>query len=276
MFYNFLKISFVVFGFSFFISSCSPYQRALKSDDTSSKYAFVDSLYQIGKYKKTLKLMEQIVPAYRGKPQAEKLMYMYANTFYKLEDFYLAGYQFERFATSYPQSDSAEVASFKSASSYFELSPRYSLEQKDTKKGLEKLQEFINKYPNSKYRKLANEKVNILTDKLEYKEIQTAKQYLKIAEYRVSYKNAIEAFDNFINDYPGSKYRKEAYLGKIKAAYELAIRSLPSLVEERLLTAKTYYDNFIKYYGDDELKLDADELLEKINKRLTKQEISEL
>ncbi len=103
--------------------------------------------------------MEQIVPAYRGKPQAEKLMFIYANTYYKLEDFYLSGYQFERFTQAYPKSDSAEVASFKGAKSFYELSPRYTLDQKDTYKGLEKLQEFINQYPNSERRPEANKLV---------------------------------------------------------------------------------------------------------------------
>ena len=103
--------------------------------------------------------MEQIVPVYRGKPQAEKLMFMYADTYYKLEDYYLSGYQFERFAASYPKSDSVETAAYYSASSYYELSPVYSLDQKDTYTGLEKLQAFIDTYPNSEYRKEANKKV---------------------------------------------------------------------------------------------------------------------
>ena len=84
--------------------------------------------------------MEQVVPVYRGKPQAEKLMFMYSNTYYQLEDYYLSGYQFERFIVSYPKSDSVELASYKSASSYYQLSPRYSLDQTDTYIGLEKLQ----------------------------------------------------------------------------------------------------------------------------------------
>ena len=43
------------------------------------------------------------------------------STFYNLEDYYLAGYEFERFETSYPQSDSVEVAAYRSAKSYYEL-----------------------------------------------------------------------------------------------------------------------------------------------------------
>ena len=121
--------------------SCSEYQQALKSEDVLEKYEYAQELYADGKYKKALGLMEQIVPVYRGKPQAERLMFLYANTFYNLEDYYLAGYQFERFETSYPNSDSVEVAAYRSAKSYYELSPRYSLDQQDTYKALEKLQE---------------------------------------------------------------------------------------------------------------------------------------
>jgi outer membrane protein assembly factor BamD len=38
-------------------------------------------------------------PAYRGKPQAEKLFYMFSQAYYKTEQYYLAGYQFESFAS---------------------------------------------------------------------------------------------------------------------------------------------------------------------------------
>ena len=245
--------------------ACGEYQKVLKSDDLAQKYSFADSLYKIGKYKKALVLMEQIVPAYRGKPQAEPLMFRYANTFYKLEDFYLSGYQFERFVISYPKSDSVEIAAFRSARSYYELSPRYSLDQRDTQMALDKLQEFVNKFPNSSFRPNANAMVSELREKLEKKDIQTAKQYLKISDYKA----AIKAFDNFILDHPGSPYRKEAFYGKLEAAYLLAINSVPYLVEERLKTAKKYYEGFSKYYGESELRMDADVILQDIEKRLS-------
>ncbi|PVW16586.1 outer membrane protein assembly factor BamD [Marixanthomonas spongiae] len=250
------------------LSSCSEYQKVLSSEDTGKKYAMADSLYKQGKYKKALKLFEQVVPVYRGKPQAERLMYLYANTFYELEDYYLSGYQFERFETSYPQSDSVEVAAYKSAKSYYELSPRYSLDQEDTYKALEKLQNYINKYPNSEKRMEANELVAELRGKLEKKDIEIADQNLKIAEYIGDYRPAIESYDNFIADHPGSKYRKDAFYGRLQAAYQLAVRSIPSLVEERLLTAKEYYQKFIKYYSDTELKAEADRIAADIEERL--------
>ncbi|MBZ0326042.1 MAG: outer membrane protein assembly factor BamD [Altibacter sp.] len=259
-----MRASLLILFVSLLFMSCSQYQKVLRGDDSGQKYAMADSLYQIGKYKKALQLMEQIVPVYRGKPQAEKLMFMYANTFYNLEDFYLAGYQFERFETSYPKSDSVELASYRSARSYYELSPRYSLDQKDTDTGLEKLQKFINSYPNSEHRLEINTLVSELRYKKEKKEIEVAKQYLRISDYKA----AIAAFDNFITDNPGSEFRKEAFFGRIEAAYKLAINSIPQLVPERLEQAQVYYNNFAKYYKDSDLKADADKISEDIQLRL--------
>jgi outer membrane protein assembly factor BamD len=43
-------------------------------------------------YKKAIRLLRE--PAYRGKPQAEKLFHV-SQAYYKTEQYYLAGYQFE-------------------------------------------------------------------------------------------------------------------------------------------------------------------------------------
>jgi outer membrane protein assembly factor BamD len=267
-----MRTSLLIVFSALLLTSCGEYQKLLRSDDTQKKYAVMDSLYDAGKYKKALKLMEQIVPIYRGKPQAEPLMYKYANTFYMLEDYYLAGYQFERFGTSFPKSDSLEVAAYKSAKSYYELSPRYSLDQKDTYTALEKLQNYINTYPNSEHRLEANNLVKELREKLEKKDIEVAQQYLDTAESLGTFKPAIGAFDNFIGDHPGSKYRKDAFFGRLEAQYLLAINSVPSKVQDRLKQAKKYYESFAKYYSESDLKANADEILLDIDKRLSEQE----
>ena len=100
------------------LSSCSEYQKALKSEDIATKFKMGEELYKEGKFAKANKLFALIVPNYRGKPQAEKLMYLYSNSFYQMKDYYVAGYQFERFASSYPKSEKLEEASFISAKSY--------------------------------------------------------------------------------------------------------------------------------------------------------------
>jgi outer membrane protein assembly factor BamD len=273
MFLNQMKNYLIFFALTALFFSCSPYQKALKSDDIGLKFHMADSLYNVGKYKRALKLMEQIVPAYRGKPQAEKLMYIYSDTFYELGDFYLAGYQFERFANSYPQSEKVEEAAFKGAKSFYQLSPRYSLDQKDTHIALEKLQNFINKFPDSEYMTEANLLVSELTAKLEKKRFEVAKQYYKLADHNRDYNSAIKALDNFILDHPGSEFREEAHFLKFKAAYDFALRSVSFRVEERLITSRGYYNTFIRNFPESEFRPEADEIKRDIENRLENKQV---
>jgi len=78
-------------------------------------------MYDKGKYDKALRLFEQIAPSFKGKPQAEKLFYMYAQAYYKTKQYYLAGYQFENFSSSYPRSEKQEETSFLGAKCYSKL-----------------------------------------------------------------------------------------------------------------------------------------------------------
>ena len=253
-------------------ASCGPYQKVLKSDDISLKYSTAEKLYNEAeagegkvnsKYRKALRLFEQIVPEYRGKPQAQKLMYMYADTYFELEDHYLAGYQFERFAESYPTSEKLEEASFKSAKSYYFLSPRYDLDQAETKTAIEKLQAFINRFPESEYLEEANELVTELQIKLERKAYEIAKQY----HHTMDYKAAITAFDNFLLDYPGSPFREKAFYYKFESAYLYAINSYAYLMKERLDVAEDYYEDYQRYYPEGEFILEADKAEADINNR---------
>jgi len=248
------------------LGSCSEYQKVLKEEEVAPKYKLAEELYKEGKYKKALRLFEQIVPQYRGKPQAERIMYYYSDTYYNLEDFYLAGYQFERFAKSYPNSDKREEASYKAAKSYYNLSPRYSLDQKETDEALEKLQVYINAYPDSENLEEANKLVAELRNKKERKAFEIAKQY----HHRENFKVAIQAFDNYLIDYPGSVFREKALYYKLESQYLLAIGSYDVFVQERLEVADGYYDNYKKYYKEGEYTANAEEISEDIKSRLEK------
>lgn len=254
-----------LFVFVLFLGSCSEYQKALRGEDLTTKYKVAEKLYKEEKYKKALRLFEEIVPQYRGKPQAERIMYFYADSYYQLEDYHLAGHQFDRFVKSYPDSQKKEEASFKGAKSYYQLSPKYSLDQEDTDKALEKLQTHINVYPESETLKEANSLVAELRTKKEKKAYEIAKQN----HHRENYKVAIAAFDNYLVDYPGSSYREKVLYYKLESEYLLAIGSYQNLVKDRLITAQKYYNNYKKYYKTEgEYMEKADEIGEEINTRL--------
>ncbi len=268
------KLFYILIIFAVF-NSCSEYQKTLKSESIADKFKMGEALYNEGKFSKANRLFTQIVPKYRGKPQAEKLMYLYSNSFYKMKDYYVSGYQFERFVTSYPKSEKLEEASFLSAKSYYMLSPIYSKDQKETKEAIEKLQEFINLFPESEYLVEANKLVKELDFKLEKKAFSIAKQYNRISDFPAS----IKSFDNFVFDFPGSELREDALFYRLDSAFKLAINSreykktvdgIVPLKKNRLETAKEYYISFKKLYTNSKHLEDADVMATSLEEELKK------
>ena len=249
-----------------FLGSCNEYQKALKSEDVAVKFDMASKLYDAGKYSKAIRIFEQIAPAYRGKPQAEKLFYMFSQSYFKTKQYYLAGYQFESFVSGYPKSEKLQEASFLGAKSYSMLSPVYSLDQVDTIKAIDKLQSFIDNYPNSEYLAEANAIVKVLNEKIEKKVYENAKGYNTISDY----KSALVAFDNFIADYPGTPFKEDALFYKLDSAYQLAINSVPAKMEDRLNVAKTAYSNLIKFNAETQYKEKAGDMFARIEKDLQK------
>jgi outer membrane protein assembly factor BamD len=249
-------------------SSCGEFQKALKSEDNAVKLKLATELYEQGKYTKAIRLFEQVAPSYRGKPQGERLFYMFAQSYYKTEQYYLAGYNFDTFSSGYPRSEKAEEASFLGAKCYSKLSPKYSLDQIDTQKGIDKFQIFINSYPNSQYLPEATEIVKMLREKIEFKVYENAKIYNKIARYAADHTAAMKALDNFIIDYPGTPYQEDALFYRFDSAYKLAINSVPYKKEERLNYALTAYSSLIKFNSNTKFKNKADEMFASIESEL--------
>ncbi|MFT5754072.1 MAG: outer membrane protein assembly factor BamD [Flavobacterium sp.] len=254
---------------AFAFGSCSEYQKALKSDDLAVKTKLAADYYETGKYKKVITLLEQASPSLRGKPNAEKIFYMLSKAYYETGQYYLAGYAFESFASNYPTSEKREEAAFLGAKCFYTKSPRYSLDQTDTYKALEKLQGFIDTYPKSDYMPMANILVKELTDKLEKKAFEIAKQYNSIAEYYRDFNAPIKVLDIFLADYPGTKYKEDALYYKFDTLYQYALNSVESKKQERLTTAKLAYETLLRFRSDTKYKDTADKQLVEIERELT-------
>ena len=245
--------------------SCSEYQKVLKNEDVKAKYDMAQKFYEEGDMKRANRLFEQIAPKYVGKPQGERVMFFFADTYFQLGDYNMAGYQFERFVKSYPKSEKVSEASYFGAKSYYELSPRYSLDQTDTDKALAKLQGFINTYPDSEYFDEANAMAKELTTKKERKAYEIAKQYNKLGEFDFTFLNpAISAFDNFINDYPGSIYREDAMYYRFESATQFALNSFDRLKPERIKEAQEDYDALKEQFPETKYAEKAEKLVQKI------------
>lgn len=259
-----INLFFSTLFFFTLITSCNEYQKVLNNDDTNIKYKAAEEYYNSGEYRRANRLLEQLVPAYRGKPQAERLVYFFADSYFQTKNYYLASYQFESFIKSFPKSQKLEEASFFAAKSHYMMSPVYSLDQDETNTAIEKLQIFMNNYPKSKFVDECNQLISELQNKIEKKEFEVAKQYYTIYDYRA----AIKSLDNFVGEFVGSKYREEALYYKFLASYEIAMNSVEAKKYRRLLDLKQLHDNITRYYPETLFEEDLSKKIKTVEKEI--------
>lgn len=244
------KISrFILFGFlTTLIFSCSEYQKALKSSDYNLKYEKALEYYEEEDYYRAQSLFDELVSIYKGTDKAEKVLYYYADCHYQQKDYILGAYYFENFAKTYPYSDHTEKAAYTAAYCYFLNSPRPSLDQADTRRAIEAMQLFINKYPQSELNTEAQEIIDKLRLKLETKSFESSKLYFKIGDYQA----ASITLKNSITEYPDSKYREEILYLIVKSNFLLAENSIVSKQGERYQNTISEYYSFIDEYPESE------------------------
>ena len=154
------------------------------------------------------------------------------------------------------------------------MSPIYSKDQKETKEAIEKLQTFINLFPESEYLSEANELIRELDFKLQKKAFEIAKQYNRISDYPAS----VRSFDNFIFEFPGSTLKEEALFYRLDSAYKLAMNSLEAkrtltgeiiqLKKQRLEQAKEFYITFKKAFVNSKHISEVDDMALAIEEEL--------
>ena len=240
MFQKIKVISLLVVTLSLGFTSCSEYQKVLKSSDYEWKYEKAKEYYEKEDFARAVSLFDELLTIYKGTTKAEDIMYYYSYCFYGQSDYVLAGHYFRSFASTYPLSSRAEEAEYLGAYCYYLDSPRFSLDQSFTLKAIEEMQYFINKHPESERVAEANEIIDKLRGKLEKKSFENASLYY----YLGNYKAAAVALGNSIEEYPDSDYREETMYLMVKSSFELATNSVESKKMERFEKTVENYHNF--------------------------------
>ena len=266
MFAPLMRINFaflLVFAVLIF-SGCSDYNRIVKGKDLDAKLDLAIKLYNKGDYYKALPIFEELIAVYRGTKKAEKTVYYYAYTNFKVGDFASAAYDFENFVKTFPNSEYAEECSFMQAYCYYEDSPKYSLDQTSTYKAIGQLQLFADRYPQSSRFTECNQLIDKLESKLEHKAYEIAKLYYHMDDFKA----AVTAFRNLLNDFPTTPNREESMFLVTKAQYKLAENSIEDKKIARYNEALTFYGEFSAAFPASIYKEEADEMAANIRKWL--------
>lgn len=256
MFLN--KISLRLFTVSLlvlFFSSCSQYEKLLKSDDFQLKYDVAMEYYEKEDYVRSATLIEQILPVYRGTQRAAELSFTLASSYYHRGDYIMAAHYFDNFVREYPNSTHVEEATYMRAYSNYLLSPRPSLDQSTTNRAIDQFRLFMTRYPNSDKLDEAQELINEMRAKLLEKSFQSARLYYDMGDYRA----AIIALKNSLVDFPETRHREEIMFLVLKASFLLADNSVPDRQLERFQSTIDEYYAFIEEFPDSQYTSEAEQ-----------------
>lgn len=249
----------------FVLSSCTEYNKIVKSNDNELKKVKALEYFEAKEYIKSLTLLEDIIPFYKLTPEGERLYYTYCMANYELGDYYLSGYYFKRFIRQYPSSKNLEDAQFLSAMCAVHNSPNYRLDQTETYNALDELQIFIDMYPNSSRIDTSNQIMDRLRAKLELKQFEYAKLYY----HTENYKAAVVAFNEVLDKFPESVYKEEVLYLLVKSNYLLAINSIPSKKSDRLYATMKSYSKFVAEFPNSERLKELNSIKSKTEKEIS-------
>ena len=248
------------------LSSCNGYEKMLKSTDYDAKFDAAMRYYNDENYTRARQLFENLTLYYRGSEHSEDIAWYYGQCLLKSEIYYLSAYQFRTFAKRYPYSQRAEEAAFLSAYSKYMDSPSYTLDQTTTKEAISEFEQFTERYPQSTHIPEANNYLDEMRNKLMQKDYEIAVGYYNTESYRA----AVVALNNFLNEYPDSPYREEAMYYIVKAGYVYAINSREDKMKERLQQVVNNFDKFAATFNGSKHMTECQNIYNKCKAELAK------
>jgi len=211
------------------LASCSKYQKLVKDGTPQEKLDAAKKYYGEKDYLRAQPLLEELLGLYYGRKEREEIYYLYSYSYYGTQEYLLAGYHFNNFASTYALSPKKEEALYMAAVCKYKKAMPTELDQTPTKNAINALQSFINQYPNSSYVAECNTKMDELRLRLLKKVYENAKLYHSLGYYN----SAMVACQNAVDDYPDMIKRDEITFLMVDAAYLYAENSITKKQLER-------------------------------------------
>ena len=248
------KFTPIALVFLLLFSSCSDYNKVVKSTDFEFKYKKSLEYYEGGEYVRSSTLLKELLNVFRGTSRADKVYYYYAKSQFAMKDNLMAGHYFKTLVKEFPRSEYAEESQFMVGYCFYIDSPSPRLDQQVSQNAIDALQLFINLYPKSTRVEEANRLIIELRDKLVYKSYLSGKLYYDLKNYKA----AVVALTSSLKDFPDTKYREELMFMLLKAKFLLATKSIEEKKRERLSSALDEYFTFVDEYPDSKHRKEAE------------------
>ncbi|MDE5783307.1 MAG: outer membrane protein assembly factor BamD [Prevotella sp.] len=241
------------------LSSCAgEFNKVLKSTDYDYRYEYAKQCFAEGQYNRAEMLLRELITLKKGSDEAQESLYMLAMSEFMNHDYESASETFKKYYTTYPRGVYAEMAMFYVGQALYESAPEPRLDQTPTLGAISAFQQFLDFYPQSDLRLVAQDKLFDLQNKLVQKELLSAQLYYNLGGYfgnvnsnsESNYTSSIIVAQNALKTYPFMKHREDFSLLIMKSKYELAENSSEDKRMERYRDAEDECYGFLNEYPD--------------------------
>ncbi len=242
----FLYIGILALLTSVFCSCSSSDGSDIKTDDPEQAFKIAKRKFDRKDYVDAIEDFSFIKLKFPGTKIADQVQFYLAESYYYRNEYILAAYEYETMLKNYPLSPLIPDTRYKLGLSYYELSPKFSLDQEYTNYAVSELKTFLEFYPTHKNAPDAEKKLKELENKLAYKNFRTGELYMKMDNYRA----ASIYFSNVYEQYIDSEWADDAMIGHADALINI----------KKYDEAKKILEKFYKLFPKSELKPKADKL----------------
>jgi len=254
-------------------SCATEFNSVFRMQDYDYRYEYAKECFAAGRYTHAVTLLQDLITVMKGTDNAEESLFMLGMAEYCSGDYELASETFKKYAKSYPKGIFAEQANFYVGQSLFESAPEPRLDQTATIGAINAYQQFLDRYPDSQYRKQAQQQLFALQDRLVMKELLSAQLYYDLGGYYgncsyggSNYQACIITAENALKTYPYSSYREQFALLVMKAKYDLARQSVEAKKLDRYRDAEDECYGFLNEYPDSKDKALAEKYIAECKK----------
>jgi len=261
-----------------FSSCASEFNKVYKTADNDYKYEYAKQCFAMGKFQQASSLLQDVVMLQKGRDNAQESLYLLGMSQYCNKDFESASATFKKYYSSYPKGTFAEQASFYVGQSLFRGAPEPRLDQTPTIGAINAYQQFLDLFPDSELRPLAQERMFILQDNLVQKEYLSAQLYYNLGGYfgninantESNYEACIITAQNALKTYPYSNIREKFSVLIMKSKFYLAENSSEERRLERYRDAEDECYGFLNEYPESKECATAEKFITKC-KKVTKE-----
>ena len=175
-------------------------------DDLNYKFDEAKLSFEKEKYSKAKEQFQFIILNNPGSIIATKAQYYLAESYYHLENYNQASREYDKFTMISQNSELVAKSKFLTCKCLYLLSSDSNKDQNDTQFTINRIQMFLEEYPNTGHKSECELMIGNLREKLAKKDIDSGKLYLRMEKYQ----SALIYFNLVLSEYWDTIYTDEA------------------------------------------------------------------